>query len=203
MRRVEQGVSPQCDNIEAEREEWGVLKVSAVKGGRFLPGENKRLPDDLLPERRYEIRDGDLLITRANTPLLVGAVGVARNPRARLLLCDKIFRVEVASELDKEFLTQVVSGSRVRALCAAASHGTSQSMANLKVGEIKEWPIPVVPREEQQRVVGLLRKSQEQAEKLRSAIQRQLELLEERKRALITAAVTGQMDVTAARGFRE
>ncbi|SNR66425.1 hypothetical protein [Actinomadura mexicana] len=201
--RVEQGVSPQCDNVEAVGGEWGVLKVSAVKGGQFHSGENKRLPDDLYPEHRFEVRDGDLLVTRANTPLLVGAVTVARNPRAQLLLCDKIFRVEVTSGLDKEFLSQMAAGSRVRALCGAASHGTSQSMANLKVGEIKEWPIPAVPLEEQRRVVGMMRESQARAAELRLAIERQLELLEERKRALVTAAVTGQMDVTTARGFRE
>ncbi|AFR09794.1 hypothetical protein B005_4038 [Nocardiopsis alba ATCC BAA-2165] len=35
---------------------------------------------------------------------------------------------------------------------------------------------------------------------LRSKIERQIRLLEERKRALITAAVTGQIDVTTVRG---
>ena len=74
----------------------GGLKVSAIRQGALRPRENKKLPDDIPPVRRYEIRPGDLLITRANTPLLVGAAAIAHLPRRRLLLCDKIFRMRFA-----------------------------------------------------------------------------------------------------------
>lgn len=197
--RVEQGSSPLCDNIAAGDSEWGVLKVSAVKAGRFWADENKRLPNYLTPERRYEIRDGDLLITRANTPALVGSVAVAIRPRRRLLLCDKIFRVELESAFGKDFVALVARGSRIRDLCAATSHGTSQSMANLKIEEIKEWPIPAVDGSEQRSLVERLNKVHAATERLRSRINRQLELLAERRQALITAAVTGRLDVTTAR----
>lgn len=197
--RAEQGVSPQCDNVEATEEEWGVLKVSAIRQGALRPRENKRLPDDIPPVRRYEIRPGDLLITRANTPLLVGAAAIAHLPRRRLLLCDKIFRIGVSPDLNKEFLVHVAQGSRIRALCAAASHGASQSMANLKIGDIKEWPIPASPLPEQQRLVALASASQSRTARLRAAIETQLALLNERKQALITGAVTGQIELTTAR----
>ncbi len=199
IQQVEQGTSPQCHNVEAADGEWGVLKVSAVKDGTFQPTENKLLPADVPPSRQYEVKDGDLLITRANTPILVGAATVVRQPRRRLLLCDKIFRIDVSSELNKEFLVHIARGTRVRALCAAASHGTSQSMANLKVDEIKKWPIPSAPVSEQRRLVDLVDERRAQTSKLRAAIDAQLVLLTERRQALITAAVTGQMDVTTAR----
>jgi type I restriction enzyme, S subunit len=196
--RTEQGSSPQCDNIPAEDDEWGVLKVSAVKAGRFVPTENKRLPDEIAPDRRWEIKRDDLLITRANTPALVGAVAVAKDPRPKLLLCDKIFRINVISELDKDFLALAARGSRIRAMCSEASHGTSQSMANLKIDEIKQWPIPFAPLREQRAFVACVREASATSERLQTAIARQLKLLEERRRAVITAAVTGQIDVTTA-----
>jgi type I restriction enzyme, S subunit len=198
--RVEQGVSPQCDNVPAAEDEWGVLKVSAVREGILQPGENKRLPDDVAPIRRYEIRHSDLLVTRANTPALVGAAAIVRQPRPQLLLCDKIFRLDVSPDLDKDFLVCIARGSRVRELCAAASHGASQSMANLKVSDIKTWLVPAAPLSDQRRLVELVRESQSQVHQLRTAIDVQLALLSERKQALITAAVTGQMDVATARG---
>jgi type I restriction enzyme, S subunit len=201
--RAEQGISPQCDNVEAAEGEWGVLKISAVRDGVLRSRENKKLPDDIPPTRRYEIRSGDLLITRANTPSLVGATAVVRDPRPRLLLCDKIFRVAVSAELDKEFLVHVARGSRVRALCAAASHGASQSMANLKIGDIREWPIPAAPPPEQLRLVTLAAESQARTARLRLAAETELALLNERRQALITLAVTGQIDVTTAREFPE
>jgi len=72
-------------------------------------------------------------------------------------------------------------------------------MANLKVDEIKKWPIPSAPVSEQRRLVDLVDERRAQTSKLRAAIDAQLVLLTERRQALITAAVTGQMDVTTAR----
>lgn len=198
---IEQGVSPQCDNVSAGSDAWGVLKVSAVKNGAFVETENKQLPPDIEPERRHEIKHGDLLITRANTPSLVGAAAVADSPRRKLMLCDKIFRVSTAPGLDRKFLVLVASSTKIRSMCAAASHGTSASMANLKTEEIKRWPIPRVPLADQRAVVAKLAAARGQATTLIDAIDRQLVLLAERRQALIAAAVTGQIDVTTARGM--
>jgi type I restriction enzyme, S subunit len=192
---IEQGSSPQCDNFPASTEDWGVLKVSAVKNGRFLEDENKQLPTDIEPERRYEIRHGDLLITRANTPQLVGAAAVADSPRPRLMLCDKIFRVTATADLVPEFLVFMALGTRIRDMCAEASHGTSQSMANLKTEEIKRWPIPAAPVQVQRNVVAELSEARDHAASLTEAIDRQLVLLAERRQAVITAAVTGGISV--------
>lgn len=200
IRRIEQGVSPQCDNFPASEDEWGVLKVSSVKYGRFWSDENKRLPPGLLPERRYEVKYGDLLVTRANTPALVGAAAVVSGVRSKLMLCDKIFRIDVLPDLDRQFVVLASRGTKIRDLCGAASHGTSQSMTNLKVEEIKEWPIPNAGLAEQREVVKKVAEQQAVTDSLRSRINRQLELLAERRQALITAAVTGRIDVATARG---
>lgn len=198
---TEQGISPQCDNFPAAPEDWGVLKVSAVKNGTFFEKENKQLPADIPAEGRYEIKSGDLLITRANTPQLVGAAAVADSPRPKLMLCDKIFRVVTTSDLLPEFLVLVSLGTRIRGMCAEASHGTSQSMANLKTQEIKSWPIPVVPLSVQEAAIKELSTARERAAALTDVIDNQLALLSERRQALITAAVTGQIDVTTVGGL--
>ena len=192
---IEQGFSPQCDNFPADPEDWGVLKVSAVKNGAFIESENKQLPAEVEPERRYEIRGGDLLITRANTPQLVGAAAVAHNPRGKLMLCDKIFRVKTTRDLVPEFLVLVSLGTRIRDMCAESSHGTSQSMANLKIEDIKRWPIPAAPAQVQRTAVAGLSEARDHALSLAEAIDWQLALLAERKQALITAAVTGEITV--------
>jgi hypothetical protein len=44
IERMDQGSSPQCDASPADEDEWGVLKVSSIRPGEFLPNENKRLP---------------------------------------------------------------------------------------------------------------------------------------------------------------
>ncbi|MFG1866996.1 restriction endonuclease subunit S [Micromonospora arborensis] len=59
-------------------------------------------------------------------------------------------------------------------------------------------PLPSMP--EQQRIVELVRRSNRAADSATDAVKRQVTLLTERRQALITAAVTGQFDVTTARG---
>ncbi|WP_075740042.1 restriction endonuclease subunit S [Actinoalloteichus fjordicus] len=201
IRSIEQGVSPQGFNYAADSGAWGVLKVSAVKDGSFFEDENKSLPGEFNPVRRYEIRHGDLLITRANTPRLVGAAAVANFPRRKLMLCDKIFRIATTPDLLSEFLVVVSTSTKIRTFCAEVSHGTSHSMANLKAGDVKSWPIPSVPISVQLDVIAEMSEMRSRATKLLNAIDRQAGRLAERRQALITAAVTGQIDVTTARGF--
>lgn len=196
----EQGVSPQCESIPAGDDEWGVLKVSAVKGGTFVSAENKRLPVTMSSARKYELKSGDLLITRANTPKLVGDVALVEQVRPKLLLCDKIFRVTISDNLDPRFFVAVARSTKLRSLCWEVSHGSSQSMANLKVDEIKRWPIPQVPMSVQKRVVGHLDASRSRNVLLAEALVKQSEVLAERRQALITAAVTGQLDMSTGSG---
>ncbi len=76
IRRIEQGWSPQCEDRVPSEQEWGVLKVSAVKSGAFRVGESKALPADIAPNAAFEVHPGDLLVSRANSPKLVGEMAV-------------------------------------------------------------------------------------------------------------------------------
>jgi type I restriction enzyme S subunit len=199
--QIEQGVSPQCEAIPRETaDEWGVLKLSAVKGGNFESKENKLLPDGVEPFKAYEVRVGDLLVTRANTPKLVGDVAVASGEVRHLLLPDLIYRVGLTPGISAEYVAQIALSSRVRLLIESAARGSSQSMVKLRGEDIKEWPIPVVNLSRQDQLVREIIRGVEAVTRLRSAVDRQLNLLAERRQALITAAVTGQIDVSTASG---
>lgn len=197
---VDQGASPQCDAVPAKEGEWGVLKVSCLRPGTFLPHENKRLPKDVTPHRESEVREGDLLITRANTPELVGSTSVVHKVRSKLLLSDKIFRVRLSSGMSPDFVATVARGSRIRALCASSSNGASQSMANIRFEEVKAWPMPLANTTQQENFVVKIAQNRLKVEEIKPRIESQLELLAERRQALITAAVTGQFDVSTASG---
>jgi type I restriction enzyme S subunit len=193
--RIEQGSSPQCENHPRDSGEWGVLKLSAVKQGRFFPDENKQLPAGVAPAREYEVHDGDLLVTRANTPDLVGDVAVVSGAGRRLLLPDLIYRVSLDPRMRADFVAQVLLSSRVRTLIQAGARGSSQSMVKLRGEDIREWPIPRADIKQQQALVTAIDDQIRGSDKLRAAINRQLTLLDERRQALITAAVTGEITV--------
>ena len=66
----------------AREGEWGIIKVSAMTWGEFKAGENKAVSTDRV-DPRFEIREGDLLLSRANTAEYVGASVVVGPVRPR------------------------------------------------------------------------------------------------------------------------
>ncbi|GHH13408.1 hypothetical protein GCM10018780_53070 [Streptomyces lanatus] len=77
--RVETGRSPSLTDSPASPGQWGVLKVSAVHSLGYRPSENKAVDDPGLINERFEVKPGDLLFSRANTPELVAPL-VSRRP---------------------------------------------------------------------------------------------------------------------------
>lgn len=68
------------------------------------------------------------------------------------------------------------------------------------VPDLQMLRVPLPPISEQRGIVESIRQSNRQIDAAVDAVRRQIELLTERRQALITAAVTGQFDVTTARG---
>ena len=110
------GWSPKCFDRPAEADEWGVLKLGAVSFGSFNERENKALPPSLSSEPALEIKVGDVLISRANIPRLVGACAHVTSTRPRLMLCDKIFRVVPKSEplITPDYIAEVMKLPHLR-----------------------------------------------------------------------------------------
>jgi type I restriction enzyme S subunit len=196
-RSIEQGWSPQCEGFPAESEaEWGVLKVGCVNGGVFSPSENKVLPVDLEPVPSLSIRRGDLLISRANTRELVGGAAVADRDYPNLMLCDKLYRLRLV--LDKctpDFLGFYLGASVTRGQIELGASGASASMQNIGQGVVLELPVALPPVTEQHAIVHCLRAEIDRSEQLIAEATHAVELLSERRTALVSAAVTGQIDV--------
>lgn len=130
---LENGWSPQCLGRSAETDEWGVLKLGAVSFGVYDETENKALPPKLKPDPRIEVKQGDVLISRANILHLVGACAVVHATRPQLMLCDKIFRVVFFRESNvlPEFLAEILKTPSVRQQIEAGATGTSPTMKNI------------------------------------------------------------------------
>ena len=66
-----------------------MIKVSAMTWGFFDDHENKAVLSIESVDPRWEIRPGDLLLSRANTTDYVGASVLVRATRPRLLLATR------------------------------------------------------------------------------------------------------------------
>jgi type I restriction enzyme S subunit len=147
------GKSPQADTRSPGADELGVLKVSAVTPFRFLPEESKTLlPGTSMPESAL-VQPGDVLITRANTPLRVGAVArVPVDVRNGLYLADKTLRLVPSSKLDPDFVVVAMALKAARTHLTSSATGTSASMFNVSQERIRETPIPLPDLDRQREV---------------------------------------------------
>lgn len=197
IRSIEQGWSPQCENFPVEGdEEWGVLKVGCVNGGKFNPLENKALPKELEPQPSLGLLAGDVLISRANTKELVGSAAVVDTNRPRLLLCDKLYRLRThTKQLLPVYLVMLLGTREARSIIELSATGASSSMQNIGQSTILELEIPLPSIDEQESIVHSAHKQCEPLETLLAEAQHAITLLKERRSALISAAVTGKIDV--------
>ncbi|WP_458070531.1 restriction endonuclease subunit S [Rhodanobacter sp. BL-MT-08] len=202
---IEQGWSPQCENYPAETsEEWGVLKVGCVNGGVFRPSENKRLPDELEPMSQYALRQGDLLISRANARDLVGGAAVVTEDHPKLLLCDKLYRLRMDGAFClAEFLAALLGADGARSQIELHASGASSSMLNIGQSVILDMPVALPPIEEQFRIVAFIGMERHRLDELQCESKHAIDLLKERRSALIAAAVTGKIDVRSTSQTKE
>lgn len=125
----------------AGRDEWGVIKVSAMTWGEFRPDENKRVAPEFV-HPRYEIRSGDLLVSRANTTEYVGASVMVRAVRPKLLLSDKSLRLHPRPGIRRDWLWRVLQSLSVRRQISAAATGTKDSMRNISQANLARVSVP-------------------------------------------------------------
>jgi len=134
--------------------EWGIIKVSAMTWGEFRPNENKSVRADRV-DPRFEIRPGDLLVSRANTSDYVGAsVLVPAGVRPRLLLSDKSLRATPAPDVNPEWLWRALQAPSARHQISALATGTKESMRNISQDALKSVLVPVAARSDQERRVA-------------------------------------------------
>lgn len=150
---LENGWSPKCHDHPARKGKWGVLKLGAVSFGTFDATENKELPASLKPRPEYEVKTGDVLISRANVVRYVGACAYVESTPPHLMLCDKIFRVRFRSDgkLLPRFLAEAMKLHSVREQIESRLTGTSPTMKNISKPSLLglEFPLPDIEVQEQ------------------------------------------------------
>ena len=194
--RVEQGWSPECYNREADEDEWAVLKAGCVNHGRFNQSDNKALPDEFQAKVNYEVCAGDLLMSRASgSPQLVGSVAYIHQTRTKLMLSDKIFRLNLSIDSNPQFVAWLYNSRELRTQIEQAISGAEGLANNLPQAGMKAFSIPLPPISEQAAIVCFLDLETARLDALTAAATRGIALLKERRSALISAAVTGKIDV--------
>jgi type I restriction enzyme S subunit len=150
--QVEAGINVRCAEHPPGARQKGIVKISAVTWGQFREDESKTLEDPMLfmPERA--IRQGDLLISRANTIDLVGACVQVREIERTLMLSDKVLRLQAPAQW-KSWLLICLRSPLGRFQIENLATGNQLSMRNITQESLRRIVVPLPsPRERDETV---------------------------------------------------
>lgn len=198
---IDAGKNFRCEERPPETGETGVVKVSAVTWGEFDEDESKTITDPARIDRRYQIRRGDLLISRANTLELVGASVIVRSIRRDLLLSDKVLRLRMPADL-REWVNRFLRSHIGRRQIEALATGNQLSMRNISQANIGRIEIPLPPDADRQRIVSRIEELFSKIDAGEQAISDVRAALKRCRASVLKAALNGDLtaDWRTARG---
>ncbi|WP_432824732.1 restriction endonuclease subunit S [Dactylosporangium sp. CA-092794] len=201
LARVQNGVTVHGARVvNGDEVEVPYLRVANVQGERLDLAEIKHIT---LPQEmalRSTLRAGDVVMTEAN--------GNPDNLGRGALWCDEIpgmvhqnhifaIRTDYAKLLP-EFLVALLASIHGR--CYFRMTSSQVGIATTSSSKVLDFPVPVFTLVQQRQAIQNWRDVREETNRLVAALDAQFALLAERRRALVTAAVTGQIDVSTASG---
>jgi type I restriction enzyme S subunit len=134
------GWSPTCDNIEGGTP---ILTLSAVTGWDFDDTAIKLTSASTSPNAHYWLQAGNLLITRSNTPELVGHVAIYDGNPSPCIYPDLIMKMSVnLAKADPKFVWHWMQSDRVREFIHKRAKGTSPTMKKIAQGDVCAVPFP-------------------------------------------------------------
>lgn len=192
IKYLQPGKSLNGSDRPAEEGKWGVLKVSAVTSGMFRSEENKELSEDEIPDKDLEVKDNDLLISRANTEELVGASAFVRNPPERLLLPDKLWKVVLPEEPEVNllYLYALLNSPEMRIKISRAATGTSGSMKNISQENLLAIRFKMPPKNLQDELSDKIKVLWDDVSSIQHTAKLRLNLL---SRTILSNAFTGYL----------
>jgi len=152
---MDAGWSPACHpTASPDNNTWGVLKTTAVQSMEYREFENKVLPTNKEPRPQYEVRVGDILITRAGPKNRVGVSCLVQSTRPKLMLSDKIIRFHlVEMGMCERYISLCLNAGATAEYLEKAKSGMAESQMNISQDKLKAAPIPLCPIFEQQLIV--------------------------------------------------
>lgn len=195
----EAGRNLRCQGRPAAGTEYGVLKISAVTWGAFRPEENKALLPGDKPKPHELVRKDDLLISRANTYDLVGAVVLVDRDHPRLMLPDKVLRLRLKpGAVDPRYLVHFLRSKAVRDHFEENATGTSDSMRNLSQPKISATPLRLPSLHEQRVIVDSIERLLAIGDAIETRVDRARRAAEKISPAVLSKAFSGELVPTEA-----
>lgn len=153
FQNLEAGVSVNSD--ERQNADFFVLKTSAISDGLINIDEAKPVVKKEYARLKCPVKKGSIIISRMNTPQLVGACGYVAEDAKGYFLPDRLWQVvnSKPEKYDFRWLNYLLNQYRYKNAIHAVATGTSNSMKNISKERLLEIRIPRPSIEEQKYIV--------------------------------------------------
>ena len=185
--KLEAGVSV---NSVADPGEICILKTSCVTSGEFDPSERKAVAPSDLNKVKVSPRPDSLIVSRMNTPALVGEVGYVDADYPSLFLPDRLWLVTKrgASHVNMRWLSYLLSSDQCRERLREVATGTSGSMKNIARSAFLQLSILFPSVEEQVTIAHVLSDCDRELAMLRTRLQK----AQATKQGMMQQLITGR-----------
>lgn len=169
-----------------------VLTLSSVTGFQFRPRKIKFTSAKTDPHRHYWVKNGDFLITRSNTPELVGHVAIAEGITRPTVYPDLIMKMTPAPDrILTKFLYYQMRTPALRLEITGRAQGANPTMKKISKNAVQSLPIVVPPIARQKEIVAQLNMLSAETQQLESIYRQKIASLEQLKRSLLDQAFSG------------
>ena len=191
-----------AENIKAGPFGSSLTKDMYVSSGYRVYGQEQVIPNDfnvgdyfITAEKyeelsQYRVAPRDILISCVGT---FGKIAIVPDAVAPGIINPRLLRLRCSNAISAEYLAEVLRSLVTFEQFALLSRGGTMDVIN--IGTLNAILVAVPPIAEQNGIVGFLDTETAKFDALTAEADRGIELLQERRTALISAAVTGQIDV--------
>ncbi|TDD59155.1 restriction endonuclease subunit S [Kribbella antibiotica] len=176
------------------------LRVANVQAGHVDLSKVTEITVSRSVAAASRLKYGDVLMTEGGDLDKLGRGTVWTGEIDPCLHQNHVFAVRPnLTKLLPEYLSVLTRASIGRSYFESTGSRTT-NLASTSSSKIRDFRVPLVQIDMQRIIVEEVAERIQAIDRLKQAVDRQIELLAERRRALVTAAVTGQIDVATARG---
>lgn len=140
--------------------------------------------------RRYTVFPNDILISVMGT---IGKVAIVPDDAEPGIINPRLVRYRCGDKIVPQFMQTLLLTAQYQELLRLESNGSTMNGLNMRI--IGDIPVVVPPMAEQLAILSHLHPTIIKFDTLTSEAQQAIDLFQERRTALISAAVTGQIDV--------
>lgn len=155
---LDAGVSVNSEDRPHGAGEIGILKTSALNSGVFKPVEHKTVLRTERARVAEPVQADSILVSRMNTPALVGESCYVEEAWPELFVPDRIWQLKPKDRdaLSMRWLSYVLRSASARAHIDTHATGTSGSMKNLPKSGLLSLPVAYPSLSEQVAVANVL-----------------------------------------------